>query len=77
MLWIRAWELYLQHFILFVTQEWARLLHYTMLERLATEKHSGLLGPFLSYEENEVLWIRAREPYSQHFILFVTQEWAQ
>jgi hypothetical protein len=30
-------------------------LHYTWLERLACEKHSSLLGLFVSYEENEVL----------------------
>ena len=29
-----------------------------MLERLTSDKHSNLLGQFLSYEENEVLWIR-------------------
>ncbi len=35
-----------------------RLLHYTKPERLArADKHSSLLGPFLSYEENEELWI--------------------
>ena len=34
------------------------VLLYTRLERLATDKHSSLLDPFVSYEENEVLWIR-------------------
>jgi hypothetical protein len=29
-----------------------------MLERLARDKHSSLLGPFVSYKENEVLLIR-------------------
>jgi len=29
----------------------------TQLEMLANEKHSSLLGQFLSYEENEELWI--------------------
>jgi hypothetical protein len=31
------------------------VLHYTRLERLAGDKHSSLLGPLVSYEENEVL----------------------
>jgi hypothetical protein len=31
------------------------VLHDTSAERLANEKYSNLLGPFLSYEENEVL----------------------
>jgi len=33
------------------------VLHYTRLRRLAGDKHSSLLDPFVSYEENEVLWI--------------------
>ncbi len=28
---------------------------------LGRYKHSSLLGPFMSYEENEVLWIRHKE----------------
>jgi hypothetical protein len=31
------------------------MLQYTRLERLARVKHSSLLGPFVSYEENKVL----------------------
>jgi hypothetical protein len=38
-----------------VDVEKARVLHYTRIEMLAREKHSSLLGPFLRYEENEVL----------------------
>ncbi len=34
------------------------MLHYTKLEKLAKEKYSSLLVPFVSYEENEVLWLR-------------------
>ena len=34
------------------------MLHYTRLERLARDKHSSLLGPFVSYEEKVVLIIR-------------------
>ncbi len=54
----RAQGAYSQHFIFFVTYHWAqkaRVLHYTRLERLARGKHSSLLDPFVSYEENEVL----------------------
>ncbi len=51
---------YSQHSIFFITYESAqkaRVFHNTMLERLTSDKHSNLLGQFLSYEENEVLWI--------------------
>ncbi len=34
------------------------MLHYTRLERLAKDKYSSLLGPFVSYEEKEMLRIR-------------------
>ncbi len=46
---------YAQHFIFFITYEWAQLanvLHYTILERLAIDKQSNLYGQFVSYEEN-------------------------
>ncbi len=36
-------------------------LHYTRLERLASDKHSSLLGPLVSYKENEVVLIRLLE----------------
>jgi hypothetical protein len=38
-----------QFLILFVTYGWAQqwTQHYTWLERLATDKHSSLLGPFV------------------------------
>ncbi len=50
-----------QHFIFFLNYELAqyvRVLHYTRPEKLDKDKHSCLLGPFVSYEENEVLWIQ-------------------
>ncbi len=34
------------------------------------DKHSILLGPIVSYKENELLWIQSLELYSQHFIYF-------
>jgi hypothetical protein len=37
------------------------MLHNTWLERLARDKHSNLLGPFVSYEETEVLLIWPQE----------------
>ncbi len=40
-----------------------RVLHNTRLERLAKHKHSSFLGPFVSYEENEVLWIQPKAFY--------------
>jgi hypothetical protein len=33
----------------------AGVLHYTRLKKLGSDKHSTILGKFLSYEENEVL----------------------
>jgi hypothetical protein len=32
-----------------------RLFHYTKLKRLARDEEPSLSGPFISYEENEVL----------------------
>jgi hypothetical protein len=38
------------------------VLHYTRLERLAADKHSSLLSPFVSYKENKVFWIGSQIP---------------
>jgi hypothetical protein len=46
-----------QH-LFFITCEWAqqvRVLHCTSLERLTRGKHSSLIGPFVRYEQSEVL----------------------
>ncbi len=62
---IRTLGTYWKHFIFFMIYESvqkARLLHTVKLERLDKDKHSSLLGPFLSYEENEVLWIQTLVP---------------
>jgi len=48
--------LYSQHFIFFITYKGAqkaRALHYNRLERLTGDRPSGLLGPLISYEDNE------------------------
>jgi hypothetical protein len=42
-------------------------------KNLDRDIHSSLLGPFISYKENEVLWIWRRE----QFIFFVTYRCAQ
>ncbi len=34
------------------------MLHYIKLDRFATDKHSSLLDQFISYKENEVLWMQ-------------------
>ncbi len=55
-----AQGLYSQHFILIMTYEWAqeaRMFHYYKLDRLARDKHSRVLGPLISFKENEVLRI--------------------
>ncbi len=52
-------RLYLQHFIFFISYEWAwysKVLHNNRLERLSRDKHSSLFDPFVRYEES-VLWI--------------------
>jgi hypothetical protein len=52
-----------QHFIFFVAYEWAqiaRVFHYARIQKLAGDKHSCLSGLFISYEENEGLWIYLR-----------------
>jgi len=38
----------------------ARVFHTTRLERLASNKHSNLLGLFVSYDDKEVLLIRSQ-----------------
>ncbi len=79
-LWKWPQELYSQYFVSFVTDESTQLaivLHKTMLERLASNKHSNLSGLFISYEESKVLWKRPQGLYSQHFVFFVTYESAQ
>ncbi len=53
------------------------MLYYTMPESFASEKHSSLLYPFDSYEENEVLWMQFQGSYSQHFIFFIAYKWTQ
>jgi hypothetical protein len=58
--------------IFYANYDWVqlhRVLYYISLERLAGEKHSSLLGPFISNEEHKVWRL-----HSQHFI---TYEWAQ
>ncbi len=60
-LWIRTVSFCTQHFIFFVSYEWVQLawtLNYARLERLARNKQFSLLGTFVSYKINEVLWIR-------------------
>jgi hypothetical protein len=47
------------------------------LEFFNTQGWKGLLGPFLSYEENKVLGIQILVPYSQFFIFFVSYQRAQ
>ena len=39
-------------------------------------KHSSLLDPLVSLEENEVLGIQPQGPYTKHFI-FLTYQWVQ
>ncbi len=71
---------YSRHFIFFVTYGWAqqaRALYYSRLERLAKDKHSSLLGSFVSYNEIEELWIRPLWHCLQHFIFFIAYKYTQ
>ncbi len=45
-------------------------------EWLVSDKHSSLLGPFLTYEENEVLWIQPLVTYelAQKSIVILLQQ---
>jgi hypothetical protein len=51
---------YSQHFIFFVTMSEPNKLecYITLGKTSAKDKHSSLLGPFVSFKENEVLWIQ-------------------
>ncbi len=48
------------------------MLHYARLERLVTDKHSSLMDPYVSYEENEVLWIRTKALHE-----YIRQAWTE
>ncbi len=41
-----------------------------MLDRLARDKRSSLLGSFISYKENKVLWIRPQMSKKQPVLVF-------
>ncbi len=48
--------LYSQNFTIYITYKWVqqdKVLHYTRLESLASNKQSSLLGPSFNHEENE------------------------
>jgi hypothetical protein len=74
-----AQGMYSQHFIFFITYKLAqsRVLDHNRLDMRVWDKHSSLFDSFVSYKENEVMWMRPQGTYSQHFIFFVTYELAQ
>ncbi len=43
-----------------------------LTESPAKNKYSSLLGQFVTYKENKLLWIQPQGQYSQHFIFIVT-----
>ncbi len=53
------------------------MLHCTRLKRLSSDKHSSLLGVFVSYYENVTFRLLPQGPYSQHLIVILTYKWAQ
>jgi hypothetical protein len=54
----------------------ARVLHYTSLERFASNNHS-LFATFISYEENEVFRMWLQGPYTQCLIFVVNYKLAR
>ncbi len=65
--------LFSQHFIFFVTYKWPNKLECCItlaLKGLKWDKHSSLLGPFISYKKWRVVIIHPGL-YSQQFIFFV------
>ncbi len=62
---------YSEHLIFFLAYEWAkyaRVFHHAKLERLASAKHSSLLGSLVSYEEGEVLLMLHLLPMLKNFL---------
>ncbi len=45
--------------------------HQGRLEKLAKGKHSSLLGPFVCYKENKVLWIQTCGLYYKSFTIII------
>jgi hypothetical protein len=43
------------------------MLHYAKLKKVSGDKHSSLLGAFVSYKENEVWGIRPLVPILQYY----------
>jgi hypothetical protein len=53
------------------------VFHYTTLKNLARNKHCRLLGPFVSYKDNEALFIKSQEPfvsYKDNEALFIKSQ---
>jgi hypothetical protein len=44
-------------FVIYKCAQQARVLDYTRPERLVSDKHSNLLGPFIGYDEKKMLLI--------------------
>ncbi len=78
---LRIWllGLYSQHLSFFETFKWAQKVRVFVPEKPfwpITMQHPSMLGPFVSYVENDALGIWLLGPYSQQFIFFVTYKWA-
>ncbi len=65
--------------IFFLTYRWdpKSQTRCTWLERFTRDKHSSLLGLFLSYEEYEVLWMQQIGHNICGLIFFITYRWVQ
>ncbi len=65
--WQQLMCLFSQHNIFYVTYEWVhygRVLQYTKLEVVTSDKDSSLSDLIVSNEENKVLWQQLKSLYS-------------
>ncbi len=67
-------ELFSQNFIFFVTYKWEIIFVFSKPFQPCVMKHSSLSGPFVSYEENDLLWMQPLELFLQDFIFFVAYQ---
>jgi hypothetical protein len=50
-----SWAVFTTFFLQFTNWPNKLALHFTKLESFPMNKHSSLLGPFVSYEQNAIL----------------------
>jgi hypothetical protein len=53
------------------------VLQNAWLQRFARVKHTSLVGPLISYKENELLRILNQMLYLQHLLISISYKWTQ